>query len=160
MGEINVEIKITKSTIITFCICVVLCISSFCIGRYIRVGRISGTSEQLISGIVQAGDDTDKIINELTLAGASAESAANYGRIIAGVIEELRNVNEEFSVSTNEAIRAVESNKRITEIVKSASSSLSNTTGNALEDAIERAENYERLIESLQEALRNSTENN
>lgn len=154
------EIKITKSTIITFCICVVLCISSFCFGRYIRVGRISGTSEQLISGIIQAGDDADKIINELTLAGASAESAANYGRIIAGVIEELRNVNEELSVSTNEAIRAVESNKRITEIVKSASSSLSNTTGNALEDAIERAENYERLIESLQEALRNSTENN
>ena len=154
------EIKITKSTIITFCICVVLCISSFCIGRYIRIGRISGTSEQLISGIIQAGDDTDKIINELTLAGASAESAANYGRIISGVIEELRNVNEELSVSTNEAIRAVESNKRITEIVKSASSSLSNTTGNALEDAIERAENYERLIESLQEALRNSTENN
>lgn len=154
------EIKITKSTIITFCICVVLCISSFCFGRYIRVGRISGTSEQLISGIIQAGDDTDKIINELTLAGASAESAANYGRIIAGIIEELRNVNEELSVSTNEAIRAVESNKRITEIVKSASSSLSNTTGNALEDAIERAENYERLIESLQEALRNSTENN
>lgn len=154
------EIKITKSAIITFCICVVLCISSFCIGRYIRIGRISGTSEQLISGIIQAGDDTDKIINELTLAGASAESAANYGRIIAGVIEELRNVNEELSVSTNEAIRAVESNKRITEIVKSASSSLSNTTGNALEDAIERAENYERLIESLQEALRNSTENN
>lgn len=160
MGEINVEIKITKSTIITFCICVVLCISSFCIGRYIRVGRISGTSEQLISGIIQAGDDTDKIINELTIAGASAESAANYGRIIAGVIEELRNVDEELSISTNEAIRAVESNKRITEIVKSASSSLSNTTGNALEDAIKRAENYERLIESLQEALRNSTENN
>lgn len=154
------EIKITKSTIITFCICVVLCISSFCIGRYIRIGRISGTSEQLISGIIQAGDDTDKIINELTLAGASAESAANYGRIIAGVIEELRNVDEELSVSTNEAIRAVESNKRITEIVKSASSSLSYTTGNALEDAIKRAENYERLIESLQEALRNSTENN
>ena len=160
MGEINVEIKITKSTIITFCICVVLCISSFCIGRYIRVGRISGTSEQLISGIIQAGDDTDKIINELALAGASAESAANYGRIISGVIEELRNVDEELGVSTNEAIRAVESNKRITEIVKSASSSLSNTTGNVLEDAIKRAENYERLIESLQEALRNSTENN
>lgn len=154
------EIKITKSTIITFCICVVLCISSFCIGRYIRVGRISGTSEQLISGIIQAGDDTDKIINELTLAGASAESAANYGRIIAGIIEELRNVDEELGVSTNEAIRAIESNKRITEIVKSASSSLSNTTGNALEDAIKRAENYERLIKSLQEALRNSTENN
>ena len=154
------EIKITKSTIITFCICIILCISSFCAGRYIRFGRISGTSEQLISGIVQAGNDTDKIINELTIAGASAESAANYGRIIAGVIEELRNINEEFSVSTNEAIRAVESNKRITEIVKSASSSLSDTTGNALEDAIKRAEDYERLIESLQEALRNSTENN
>lgn len=154
------EIKITKSTIITFCICIILCISSFCFGRYTRFGRISGASEQLISGIVQAGNDTDKIINELTLAGASAESAANYGRIIAGIIEELRNVNDELSVSTNEAIRAVESNKRITEIVKSASSDLSNTTGNALEDAIKRAEDYERLIGSLQEALRNSTENN
>lgn len=154
------EIKITKSTIITFCICIVLCISSFCAGRFIRFRRISGASEQLISGIIQAGDDTDKIINELTLTGASAESAANYGRIIAGIIEELRNVNDELSVSTNEAIRAVENNKRITEIVKSASSDLSNTTGNALEDAIKRAEDYERLIASLQEALRNSTENN
>lgn len=154
------EIKITKSTIITFCVCIVLCITSFCIGRYVRFGRISGSSEQLISGIVQAGNDTDKIINELTIAGASAESAVKYGTIISRIVEELRESYEKQGISTDEAIRAIESNQRITEIVKSASSSLSDTTGNALEDAIKRAEDYERLIESLQEVIRNTSENN
>ena len=154
------EIKNIKDQFINCCFVLCLCIVSFCAGKFIRFERISGSSEQLISGIVQAGDNTDQIINELIVAGASAESAINYGQIIAGVIEELRNNNAEFSISTDEAIRAIESNKRVTELVQSASSSLYETTGTALELAIKRAEDYERLIESLQEALRNTTENN
>lgn len=154
------EIKITKSAIITFCICIVLCISSFCAGKFIRFGRVSGVSEQLISGIIQAGNDTDKIINELIIAGASTKSATRYGPIIAGVIEDLRKNNEEFSISTDEAIRAIESNQRIAEIVKSANSSLYEATGDALDDTIKRAEDYERLIDSLQKALGNTTKNN
>lgn len=154
------EIKITKSTIITFCICIVLCVSSFCAGRFIRFGRVSGVSKQLISGIVQARNDTNKIIDELIIAGASTKSATRYGQIISGVIEDLRKNNEDFTISTDEAVRAIESNQRITEIVKSANSSLYETTGDTLDDAIKRAEDYERLIESLQKALGNTTKNN
>ena len=154
------EIKITKTTFIYICVSLIFCIGSFFAGRFIRFGRISGTSEQLIDGIIQAGNDTDKIIDQLVIAGASAESAANYGQIISGIVEELRAENEKLGVSTDAAIRAIESNKRVTELVKSASSNLHETTGTALELAIKRAEDYERLIESLQEALRNTAENN
>ena len=152
------EIKITKTTFIYICVSLIFCIGSFFAGRFIRFGRISGTSEQLIDGIIQAGNDTDKIIDQLVIAGASAESAANYGQIISGIIEELRAENEKLGVSTDAAIRAIESNKRISEIVQSANASLSSTTDNALE--LKRAEDYERLITTLQEALRDTTENN
>ena len=154
------EIKITKTTFIYICVSLIFCIGSFFAGRFIRFGRISGTSEQLIDGIIQAGNDTDKIINQLVIAGASAESAANYGQIISGIVEELRAENEKLGVSTDAAIRAIESNKRISEIIQSANASLSSTTDNALELAIKRAEDYERLITTLQETLRDTTENN
>lgn len=156
----NVEIKNIKDQFINCCFVLCLCIVSFCTGKFIRFERISGTSEQLISGIVQAGDNTDQIVNELIIAGASTESANRYGTIISGIIKELRDENEQLGISTDEAIRAIESNKRVTELVKSASSNLHETTGTALELAIKRAEDYERLIESLQEALRNTAENN
>lgn len=154
------EIKITKNQIIAFCISVFMCIACFLSGRYLRFERVSGDSEQLISGIIQAGNNTDQIINELTIAGASAESAERYGILISGIIEELRNENDQLGISTNEAIRAIESNQRITELVKSASSSLHNTTGAAIDVAIKRAEDYEQLIESLQEALGNTSKDN
>lgn len=154
------EIKNIKGQFIDCCVVLCLCIVSFCAGKFIRFERISGSSEQLISGIVQAGDNTDQIIDKLIVAGASAESANRYGTIISRIIKELRDENEQLGISTNEAIRAIESNKRVTELVQSASSSLYETTGTALELAIKRAEDYERLIESLQEALRNTTENN
>lgn len=154
------EIKITKTTFIYICVSIIFCIGSFFAGRFIRFGRISGTSKQLIDGIIQAGNDTDKIIDQLVIAGASAESAANYGQIISGIVEELRTENEKLGVSTDAAIRAIESNKRISEIIQSANASLSSTTDNALELAIKRAEDYERLITTLQEALRDTTENN
>ena len=147
--------------IITSIICILLVfIAGFCIGRYIRFGRISGDSQQLIERIVSAGDRTDKIIDELVTAGASAESAANYGYLISEIVRELQSQNEQLGVSNNEAIRAIENNKRITEIVQSAQSELYDSTGGALELAIKRAEDYERLIESLQQALQYSTEDN
>ena len=154
------EIKITKTTFIYICVSLIFCIGSFFAGRFIRFGRISGTSEQLIDGIIQAGNETDKIIDQLVIAGASAESAANYGQIISGIVEELRAENEKLGVSTDAAIRAIESNKRISEIIQSANASLSSTTDNALELALKRAEDYERLITTLQEALRDTTEDN
>ena len=154
------EIKITKNQIIAFCVSVFMCIACFLAGRYLRFERVSGDSEQLISGIIQAGNSTDQIINELTIAGASAESAERYGALISGIIEELRDENDKLGISTNEAIRAIESNQRIAELVKSASSSLHNATGTAIDIAIKRAEDYERLIESLQKALGNTSEDN
>jgi len=150
----------TKKIIINIVCSLLLLISGFCTGRFIRFGRASGASQQLITGITSARDDTDKIINELIIAGASAESAAKYGYIISEVIRELQSQNEQLRVSNDEAFRAIENNKRITEIVQSAQSELSNTTGTALEIAIKHAEDYERLIDSLQQALQYSSEDN
>lgn len=138
---------------------VVLCITCFCAGRYEGSREVSGNSEKLIDGIISAGTDTDKIVNELTIAGASVESARKYSQFISGIVNELQSNNEKLGISTNEAIRAIESNTRISELVLSASEELHNTTGDAIADAIKRAEDYERLIKSLQEALQNTTEN-
>lgn len=154
------EIKITKKNIIIFCIVLVLICASFCAGRFIRFNRISGTSEQLISGIISVGNDADSIANRLTSAGYSAESAAQYGQLISGIIKEMRSENEKLGISADEAIRAVESNKRVTELVESAYSDLSKSTGDAIDITIKHAEDYERLIESLRQAIGDTSENN
>lgn len=138
---------------------VALCIACFCAGRYEGSREVSGNSERLIDGIISAGTDTDKIVDELTIAGASVESIRKYNEFISGIIDELQSNNEKLEISTNEAIRAIESNTRISKLVLSASEELHNTTGDAIADAIKRAEDYERLIKSLQETLRNTTEN-
>jgi hypothetical protein len=138
---------------------VALCIACFCAGRYEGSREVSGNSERIIDGIISAGTDTDKIVNELTIAGASVESARKYSQFISGIVDELQSNNEKLGISTNEAVRAIENNTRISELVLSASEELHNTTGNAITDAIKRAEDYERLIESLQEIVRNTPEN-
>lgn len=154
------EIKITKKTIICVVAVIVLCIASFLAGRFIRFRRVSGASEQLISGIISAGTDTDKVIDSLTAAGYSAKSVSDYGQLISSIIGEMRTENEQLRVSADEAQRAIESNQRVTAIVDSAYSRLSSTTGTAIDQAIERAEEYERTIESLRQALGDTSENN
>ena len=156
----NVEIKIDKKFFISIGAVLALCFASFCAGRHIRFSGASRASEQLISRVISAGDDANTISNCLSAAGYSAKSAAAAGQLIASVFGEMRKENEQLRVSINEAQRAAESNKRVTELVDAAYTKLSNTTGDAIDIAIEHAEQYEQLIKSLRQALGDTTENN
>ena len=58
------EIKIDKKFFIKFGCIALFGITCFCAGRFIRFKGVSGSSEQLVSGIVLEGDTANTILDE------------------------------------------------------------------------------------------------
>jgi hypothetical protein len=157
--RINVEIKIDKKFFISIGVIIILCVSCFFAGRYTRFKGVSGTGEQLVSGIVLSRDTVDTIADNLYIADAATKSADELGRAIINGIGELQRSNEITILLTDEIIGAIENNKRITEEVESAYTEISGSTEFAIDLAIKRAEEYERLIDALQQIIRDHPEN-
>lgn len=157
--RINVEIKIDKKFFIKFGIIIILCISCFFAGRYTRFKRVSGTGEQLVSGIILSRDTVDTISNNLYIADAATKSADELGRAIINGIRELQRNNEITKLLTNEIIGSIENNKKITTEVESTHTDISESTEFAIDLAVKRAEEYERLIDTLQQIVGDNTEN-
>ena len=153
------EIKIDKKFFIKFGIIIILCFACFCAGRYTRFKRVSGTGEQLVSGIILSRDTVDTISNNLYIADAATKSADELGRAIINGIRELQRNNEITKLLTNEIIGSIENNKKITTEVESTYTDISESTEFAIDLAVKRAEEYERLIYTLQQIVGDNTEN-
>ena len=153
------EIKIDKKIFIKLGIIIILCVSCFFAGRYTRFKGVSGTSEQLVSGIILSRDTVDTISNNLYIADAATKSADELGRAIINGIRELQRNNEITKLLTNEIIGSIENNKKITAEVESTYTDISESTEFAIDLAIKRAEEYERLIDALQQIVGDNTEN-
>ena len=153
------EIKIDKKFFIKLGIIIILCVSCFFTGRYTRFKGVSGTGEQLVSGIILSRDTVDTISNNLYIADAATKSADELGRAIINGIRELQRNNEITKLLTNEIIGSVENNKKITAEVESTYTDISESTEFAIDLAIKRAEEYERLIDALQQIVGDNTEN-
>lgn len=157
--RINVEIKIDKKFFISIGVVIVLCISCFFAGRYTRFKGVSGTGKQLVSGIILSRDTVDTISNNLYIADAATKSADELGRAIINGIRELQRNNEITKLLTNEIIGSIENNKKITTEVESTYTDISESTEFAIDLAVKRAEEYERLIDTLQQIVGDNTEN-
>lgn len=153
------EIKIDKKFFISIGVVIVLCISCFFAGRYTRFKGVSGTGKQLVSGIILSRDTVDTISNNLYIADAATKSADELGRAIINGIRELQRNNEITKLLTNEIIGSIENNKKITTEVESTYTDISESTEIAIDLAIKRAEEYERLIDALQQIVGDNTEN-
>ena len=154
----NVEIKIDKKFFIKLGIIAILCFASFCAGRLIRLKGISGSGEQLVSGIVLEGNTADKLLDELGIARPAGQSASDTGYAILRGIQELGKSNDAARLCINEIEREVEHTQQNAEIIKQSFDGVSD----AIEYGWRLAENqslaYERIVDTLQQFNKDSGE--
>ncbi len=147
------EFKISKKHIIACCITVVLCIGSFCAGRNIRFGRISGTSQPLIDGIVLSRETADKLADELNIARASIKSSENYGQTILEGIGELRKASEVGRLCSDAIKFTIERDAENNENLLKARGDYFESVDYAIELAAQRAELYEQIVRTYEQAV-------
>ena len=154
------EIKITKKHIISTIVVISLCFASFCAGRYIRIGRVAGTSQQLIDGIVLSRDTADSILNKLNIATNGINSSTEYNRAISEGIEQMQRSNEIGRLCIKEIERTIKDSKEFTTMLYESYSEFSDKSEWAFDVAIRKSEEYERLINSLQQFAGNIIKDN
>ena len=153
------EFKISKKLIIACCVTIVLCIGSFCAGRYIRFGRISGTSQQLIDGIVLSRETADQLANELNIARASLSSSENYGQTILEGIGELRKASEVGRLCSDAIKFSIERDAENNENLLQARGDYFESVDYAIELAAQRAELYEQIVRTYEQAVSDNGKN-
>lgn len=146
-----------KKIIINIVCGVLLLAAGFGTGRGLRLARTSAGSSELESGIVAAGESANHISDGLDNAAALASSADSSGRAVEEGLGVMQQSTERLGIFYDEVIRAVEADAEATEAFKRNHKSSADAAVNALDIAIQHSEQYERLIESLQQAINNSS---
>ena len=150
------EIKIDKSFFIKLGCIVMFGIACFCAGRFIRFKGVSGSSEQLVSGIILEGNTANTILDELGIARPAEQSASDTGYAVLRGIQELGKSNDAARLCINKIEREVEHTQQNTEIIKQSFNGVSD----AIEYGWRLAENqslaYERIVDTLQQFNKDS----
>lgn len=154
------EIKIDKKFFIKLGIVAILCFASFCAGRLIRFRGVSGTSEQLVDGVVLSRETADKLIDELNLGGSALKSANGYEQAILEGIGTLRRSSEVGQLCTDAIKQSIESDEKFNEELRRNVSGYFDAADFAIELAIQRAELYESIVRTYEQTQSNNGENN
>ena len=152
------EIKINKTFFIKLGCIALFGFACFCTGRFTRFKGISGSGEQLVSGIVLERDTANTILDELGIARPAGQSASDTGYAVLRGIQELGKSNDAARLCINEIEREVEHTQQNAEVIKQSFDGVSD----AIEYGWRLAENqslaYERIVETLQQFNKNSRE--
>ena len=154
------EIKIDKKFFIKLSIVTILCFASFCAGRFIRFRGVSGTSEQLVDGVILSRETADKLIDELNLGGSALKSANGYEQAILEGIGTLRRSSEVGQLCTDAIKQSIESDEKFNEELRRNVSGYFDAADFAIELAIQRAELYESIVRTYEQTQSNNGENN
>ena len=154
------EIKIDKKFFIKLSIVAILCFASFCAGRLIRFRGVSGTSEQLVDGVILSRETADKLIDELNLGGSALKSANGYEQAILEGIGTLRRSSEVGQLCTDAIKQSIESDEKFNEELRRNVSGYFDAADFAIELAIQRAELYESIVRTYEQTQSNNGENN
>ena len=153
------EIKVDKKFFIKLGCIALFGIACFCAGRFIRLKGVSGTSEQLESGIIFERDTANTILDELGIARPAGQSASDTGYAILKGIQELGKSNDTARLCISEIEREIEHTQQNAEIIKQSFNGVSD----AIEYGWRLAENqslaYERIVDTLQQFNKDSGEN-
>lgn len=153
------EIKIDKNFFIKLGCIALFGITCFCAGRFIRFKGVSGSSEQLVSGVILERDTADKLLDELGVARPAGQSASDTGYAILRGIQELGKSNDAARLCINEIEREIKHTQQNAEIIKQSFDGISD----AIEYGWRLAENqslaYERIVDTLQQFNKDSGEN-
>ena len=145
------EIKIDKKFFIKLGCIALFGFACFCTGRFTRFKGISGSGEQLVSGVILERDTADKLLDELGVARPAGQSASDTGYAILRGIQELGKSNDAARLCISEIEREVEHTQQNAEIIKQSFNGVSD----AIEYGWRLAENqsiaYERIVDTLQQ---------
>ena len=136
---------------------VLIFVLGFCTGRFIRFKQISGSSEQLVSGIILERDTTDRILDELSITRTTGSSAADTEQAILRGIQELSKSNETIKLCISKIEREIELTQQNTQIIKQSFESVSDAIDYGWRIAEEQAVAYERIVDTLQQFNNEST---
>ena len=136
---------------------VLIFVLGFCTGRFVRFKKISGSSEQLISGIILERDTTDRILDELSITRTTGSSAADTEQAILRGIQELSKSNETIKLCISKIEREIELTQQNTQIIKQSFESVSDAIDYGWRIAEEQAVAYERIVDTLQQFNNDST---
>ncbi len=145
------EIKIDKKFFIKLGCITLFGITCFCAGRFIRFKGISGSSEQLVSGIVLEGNTANTILDELGIARPAGQSASDTGYAVLRGIQELGKSNDAARLCINEIEREIEHTQQNAEIIKQSFNGVSDAIEYGWRIAEEQARAYERIVDTLQQ---------
>ena len=145
------EIKIDKKFFIKLGCIALFGVTCFCAGRFIRFKGVSGSSEQLISGIVLEGNTADTILDELGIARPAGQSASDTGYAVLRGIQELSKSNDTAKLCISEIEREIEHTQQNAEIIKQSFDGVSDAIEYGWRIAEEQARAYERIVDTLQQ---------
>lgn len=154
------EIKIDKKFFIKLFVIVLLCFTSFCAGRFLRIRGVSGTSQQLVDGVVLSRETADKLANELNLGGVSLESGIGYEQAILEGVGTLRKSSEVGQLCTDVIKQSIERDEKFNEELRRNVSGYLESADYVLELAIKRAELYESIVRTYEQTQSDNRENN
>lgn len=152
------EIKIDKNFFIKLGCIALFGIICFCAGRFIRFKGISGSSEQLVSGIVLERDTANTILDELGITRPAGQSASDTGYAVLRGIQELSKSNDATRLCISKIEREVEHTQQNAEIIKQSFDGVSDAIDYGWRIAEEQAAAYERIVETLQQFNSNTGE--
>lgn len=150
------EIKIDKNFFIKLGCIALFGITCFCAGRFIRFKGVSGSSEQLVSGIVLEGNTANTILDELGIARPAGQSASDTGYAVLRGIQELSKSNDTAKLCLSEIEREIEHTQQNAEIIKQSFNGVSDTIEYGWRIAEEQALAYERIVDTLQQFNKDS----
>mgnify|MGYP007069833633 CR=1 FL=1 len=145
------QINIDKKFFIKLGCLIVFGVACFLAGCFIRFGGISGTGEQLVSGIVLERDTADKLLDELGIARPAGQSAVDTGYAVLRGVQELSKSNDAARLCISEIEREVDLTQQNAEIIKQSFDGVSDAIDYGWRIAEEQAAAYERIIETLQQ---------
>ena len=152
------EIKIDKKFFIKLGCITLFGITCFCAGRFIRFKGISGSGEQLVSGIVLEGNTANTILDELGIARPAGQSASDTGYAVLRGIQELGKSNDAAKLCISEIEREIEHTQQNAEIIKQSFDGVSDAIEYGWRIAEEQARAYERIVDTLQQFNKDSGE--
>ena len=150
----------TKKIIISIICGVVIFICGICTEKYIRFRRTSGSSEQLVDGVVLSRETADKLVNELNLGGVPLKSGIGYEQALLEGVGTLRESSEVGRICTNAIEQSIKSDEEFNEELRRNVSGYFDAADYAFDISIKHAELYESIIRSYEQAKSDNGENN
>ena len=154
------EIKIDKNFFIKLGCITLFGITCFCAGRFIRFKGVSGSSEQLVDGVVLSRETADKLANELNLGGVSLKSGIGYEQALLEGVGTLRKSSEVGRICTDVIEQSIKSDEKFNEELRRNVSGYFDATDYAIDISINRSELYESIIRSYEQAKSDNGKNN